>query len=58
MEINEHIKYWIDSSLSDIPAMDNLFNNPHYHWALFIGHLVIEKYLKAVYVKEVNLTPP
>lgn len=50
MEINEHIKYWIDSSLSYIPAMDNLFNNPHYHWALFIGHLVIEKYLKAVYI--------
>lgn len=58
MEIKEHIKYWIDSSLNDIPVMDNLYGNAHFHWSLFIGHLVIEKYLKAVYVRDNETTPP
>jgi len=29
-----------------------------YAWALFIGHLVIEKLLKGCYVKNVSDTPP
>jgi len=31
--------------------MLNLFSSGDYHWALFIGHLVVEKLLKALYVK-------
>lgn len=37
--------------------MINLYKNKHYHWSLFIGHLVIEKLLKAIYVKKFNKTP-
>jgi len=29
-----------------------LYNSKSYHWSLFIGHIVIEKLLKAIYVKE------
>lgn len=31
--------------------MKNLMNSGDYNWAMFLGHLVIEKLLKAVYVK-------
>lgn len=37
--------------------MNNLFKKGHYHWALFIGHLVIEKLLKAIYINFENKTP-
>jgi HEPN domain-containing protein len=31
--------------------MQNLLKSSDYNWALFLGHLVIEKLLKALYVK-------
>jgi HEPN domain-containing protein len=37
--------------------MNNLYKNGHYHWSLFIGHLVIEKLLKSIFVKKKNSTP-
>ena len=49
MEKVDIIKYWIDSSDRDFKTMKNLFKEKDYHWALFIGHLVIEKLLKAYY---------
>jgi HEPN domain-containing protein len=33
-------------------AMGSMFKSGHYVWALFLGHLVLEKLLKAVYVKK------
>ncbi len=38
--------------------MINLYESKDYHWSLFIGHLVLEKLLKAVYVKNVDNNPP
>jgi len=38
--------------------MENLVKSTDYLWALFIGHLVIEKLLKAYYVKTVDDNPP
>ncbi|MCD4721016.1 MAG: HEPN domain-containing protein [Desulfobacula sp.] len=58
MKINEHIKYWIDSSDDDFQAMTHLFEKGDYTWSLFIGHLVLEKLLKAWYVKLNSKTPP
>ena len=52
------IKYWIDSSNRDFKTMNNLFEKKDYHWALFLGHLVIEKLLKAYYIKIVDNNPP
>ena len=51
MRKSELIKYWIDSSDMDFKAMQNLFKSKDYHWALFVGHLVIEKILKGLFVK-------
>ena len=58
MELQEHINYWINSADEDLDsALVNLKNNK-YNWALFIGHLVVEKALKAYYVKSSNNSMP
>lgn len=54
----ELIHYWIDLSNKDYNTMINLFESKDYHWSLFIGHLVLEKLLKAIYVKNVDNNPP
>lgn len=45
------ISYWVESSDNNYDTMEHLLSSGDYHWALFIGHLVIEKLLKAEYVK-------
>jgi len=50
MEKKELIKYWIESSEIDYLAMENLFRSKDYVWSLFLGHLVVEKLLKALSV--------
>ena len=52
------IDFWIESSNDDYQAMLDLLNTKNYVWALFIGHLVIEKLLKAYYVKVHRDYPP
>lgn len=54
----EIIQYWIDTAENDYKTMLNLYKSGDYHWCLFIGHLVIEKLLKAVYVRDVDTNPP
>ena len=54
----EYIKYWTDSAEIDFKAMKNLFKSTDYIWALFLGHLVIEKLIKAVAVKNNVQTIP
>lgn len=58
MEINEKIEYWVRISEMDIPVMEHLFETGDYSYSLFIGHLVLEKILKAHYVKYNKETPP
>jgi HEPN domain-containing protein len=55
---NEIIDYWVSSSEKDFKAMGSLFNNGHYAWSLFLGHLVLEKLLKAIYVKNFSTDIP
>lgn len=47
----ELVKFWTNSSDMDFKTMQNMFKSKDYHWALFVGHLVIEKLLKALFVK-------
>ena len=51
-------KFWLDSSEEDFKTMITLFENKRYSWSLFIGHLMIEKLLKSLYVKLKNDYPP
>lgn len=55
----EHIQYWLDSAKHDLETLEALYEAKKYDWSLFIGHLVIEKLLKAFYVKNNdNKIPP
>ncbi|NLO18580.1 MAG: HEPN domain-containing protein [Ignavibacteria bacterium] len=52
------IKHWVESSEEDLKAMRTLFTTKSYAWALFIGHITIEKLLKAIYVKKHSSNAP
>ena len=58
MERDEIVRYWIESSDDDYLVMQNLFDNGHYIWALFLSDRVIEKLLKACHVKNVDAHYP
>ncbi len=58
MEREEHIKYWLESAKQDLEVAETLFQNRKYAWSLFILHLVLEKTIKAHYVKRHNELPP
>ena len=45
------MNYWIESSDRDYESMKKNFETEQYTWTLFIGHLTIEKLLKAIYAK-------
>ena len=52
------IDYWINSANHDLDVSETLFKNGKYDWCLFIAHLVLEKILKAFYVKNIGKSPP
>jgi HEPN domain-containing protein len=58
MNMDKHIKFWIESSEDDFQAMIHLCKKGHNTWALFIGHLVLEKLLKAWFIKKNSSNPP
>ena len=47
----ELMNYWIESSDDDYRTMKNLYKTKDYSWCLFVGHLVIERLIKAIYAK-------
>ena len=56
---NEHIiNEWVSASNEDFETMLIMFENKKFNWSLFLGHLVIEKLLKAYYLKINNEYPP
>lgn len=52
------IQYWIEGSEDDFETMTAMFVSKRYSWSLFIGHLMIEKLLKAYFVKVKSDYPP
>ena len=52
MERDDLVKYWLDSAAEDLTVCESLFETKHYDWCLFIGHLVLEKVLKALWIRE------
>jgi HEPN domain-containing protein len=55
---NSVLMYWIESADNDFKTTSDLFNTGNYTWSLFMGHLVIEKLLKAYYVRTQDEYPP
>lgn len=52
------ISNWIKSAKEDCQAAGAMYSSGHYHWALFLWHLVIEKVLKGILVKKGIVPPP
>ena len=50
-DVNKVVSHWVKSSDHDFRTMNHLFKSKDYTWSLFLGHLVIEKLLKACYAK-------
>lgn len=57
INVDKIVGFWLETSDDDYKTMTNLFSTKDYHWALFIGHLVLEKLLKACVVKETANNP-
>jgi len=52
------VKHWIETSEEDFNTMLNLYNSKSFVWSLFLGHICIEKLLKAFYVKKFQQHAP
>jgi HEPN domain-containing protein len=50
-DIEKVFQYWLSSSDNDYDAMLSLYQSKNYNWALFLGHIVLEKLIKAYFVK-------
>jgi HEPN domain-containing protein len=50
VHMDEVSQYWIDEAVDAIMVLDHLFEKGDYLYALFFGHLAIEKMLKGLYV--------
>jgi HEPN domain-containing protein len=58
MTKEEKIEYWVKSSRRDWKVANHLFEKGDCAYALFFGHLTIEKLLKAIFVEKFNEVPP
>ena len=59
MKSEEHIQFWLESAAHDLDAAESLFATGKYDWCLFLGHLVLEKTLKAILArKQSEKMPP
>jgi HEPN domain-containing protein len=58
INIEKVYDHWILRSDHDFKTMLNLYDSKDYPWALFIGHLVIERLLKAQIVKVTQAHAP
>lgn len=52
MDVEKVVKHWIDTSDEDFETMLSLYNAKSFSRSLFLGHISIEKLLKAYYVNK------
>ena len=45
------INHWVESSDKNFEDMIAIYEAKRYDWALYIGHLTLEKLFKALYIK-------
>lgn len=58
MNTEKQVQYWIDSANEDLETAKKIYDNGTFDWSLFIGHLALEKLLKAFYVNANKTIPP
>lgn len=52
IDVEKTISYWLESAAYDLETGKTLLRSKKYPYALFFGHLAIEKVLKALVVKQ------
>ncbi len=57
-DIEKTIGYWIESAEYDLEVVDAMYEKGKYPYALFMGHLSLEKLLKALVVKNTRQHAP
>ncbi len=57
MDWEKQVDYWVVSAGRDLDTAEVLIEGKKYDWALFMGHLVLEKLLKALFVKRKKAFP-
>lgn len=57
-DVDKIVMYLIDTSDEDFQTMLSLFDSKSYGWSLFLGHISIEKLLKAYYTKKYKKHAP
>jgi HEPN domain-containing protein len=58
VNIEKTFLHWITTSDRDFATMVHLYDSKDYNWSLFIGHIVIERLLKACIVKTTGKHAP
>ena len=58
IDVDKIVKHWLDTSEEDFRTMLYLYNSKSFGWSLFLGHISIEKLLKAVYVNRFKKHAP
>jgi len=58
MDKQDKVNYWIQTAENDWIVAGHLFEREDYPYALFFGHLTIEKLLKAILVSKFDEPPP
>ena len=58
MDIQKMVNNWLEGSEKDWLACQHLYESKDYSQCLFWGHLVLEKFLKALIIKTANTQAP
>ncbi|HHT9126647.1 MAG TPA: HEPN domain-containing protein [Candidatus Brocadiia bacterium] len=57
-DVKKTVSYWLEGAEYDFGVADAMFQTGKYPYALFIGHLALEKLLKALVVKNTRSHAP
>ncbi len=57
-DIKKTVKYWLDSAIYDMRTGKSLLQSKRFPYALFFGHIALEKLLKAIVVKKTKEHAP
>ncbi len=57
-DVTKTIKYWLESAVYDLETAKSLLESKRFPYALFFGHLALEKILKAFVVKATEQHAP
>jgi HEPN domain-containing protein len=57
-DIDKTVSYWVESATYDLGVAKAMLKTKKYPYALFMGHLALEKLLKALVVKKTKAHAP